>query len=1154
MRYCFPKITLFVLFWGIFINFNIDSVRADTLSAPATITNCYSELNSAGVYTLGNNIIASTSDPCITIIANGVIIDGGDNGSGGHFSITGNINGDAQTYGLNGFNFTLQNTSVFGTSTSNSIGNDDSCDSAGGNGGAITIINSTTTALISNGGIDGIACLGAGSGGNITITNSRISFIQSNGGNAASTSKDGLVSNGGNGGVISITSAGLLNLSNTIIDVSKGTGETSNGSNGSLLLSYNTLNKSNLFISALNNLTMNGPGNLPGNLGSFIGGILYISGDIINDCTNIAFTGIYILGGNINGNCILPINNITIDGNSKSILGNVIGNGYNFILQNITVTGSTTSNGLSGGNITISSSAVGSVSTNKTDDGSSGSAGNININNSITGSISANGIRWGISCSGCEPGSSHAGNINIINSTTSSVIADSQTGDGSVGGNITITGTNIDLSNKSMSATGSIKGTLTINYSVLDNTNLFLSALRDLVLNGPGNLPGDLGSFGGGILSLNNIITDISQCNLNISNSYILANDITGDCYIKSNNITIDGLGRHTIHGKIIGDATQNGNNGYNFSLRNITVDDSIISSGLYGVSGAGSGGSITIENSTTSNIFSNPGTCAFNEGVLCGSGGIVNVINSIVANVDVSAVDIPGYSRRFKGGNGGSIIISSSTAGSLFSNGANDDNQGGDGGNITINNSFEFIASSTIYAKGGNALRCGYGGNGGNITIGSSIFTGQINNNAGEDYNGYCTYPTSGTSGNSGNLSIISLYKSELYKITPIVPEVSNIITSAPINVSLSSGTPVKLVIATTTDISTSTLIAGSIKPNKPFFGGTITVQKILKTTDEVVNSAPSKSIQTIGFLTGIFGVASFYANAMFATPITVSELLLIPIRLWGLILMAFGLKKRIPPWGTVYDSVTKRPIDPAFVTARDKDGNIVAESMTDIDGRYGFLLPDGKYSIAVQKSNYEFPSKKLDGKIADEMYRDLYHGEEIVVSAGQIIDKNIPLDQENFDWNEEAKRKQDIGVFHKKYDKPFRIIGNYIFRIGLIISIIATIFNPSVYNIIIVSTYVLVFLFSHFSIKGKELGLVLDKNTNLPLAYAIFRVTSLDHQTILRSGVCDSMGRYYCIVPKGQYYLDIERKNEDGSYSKIYESDVLSGNNGIINKDFAV
>jgi hypothetical protein len=44
-------------------------------------------------------------------------------------------------------------------------------------------------------------------------------------------------------------------------------------------------------------------------------------------------------------------------------------------------------------------------------------------------------------------------------------------------------------------------------------------------------------------------------------------------------------------------------------------------------------------------------------------------------------------------------------------------------------------------------------------------------------------------------------------------------------------------------------------------------------------------------------------------------------------------------------------------------------------------------------------------------------------------------------------------------------------------------------------------------------------------------------------------------CLVPKGKYYVKIEKKNDDGSYSLIYTSNIVSAvKDGIIKKKFVV
>jgi len=73
--------------------------------------------------------------------------------------------------------------------------------------------------------------------------------------------------------------------------------------------------------------------------------------------------------------------------------------------------------------------------------------------------------------------------------------------------------------------------------------------------------------------------------------------------------------------------------------------------------------------------------------------------------------------------------------------------------------------------------------------------------------------------------------------------------------------------------------------------------------------------------------------------------------------------------------------------------------------------------------------------------------------------------------------------------------IVGNYVYGIGLAISLIAVIVKQSTYNISVLIIYILVLALMKFGMKKKKLGHILDKTTNEPVPYAIIRVTTLDH-----------------------------------------------------------
>ncbi len=332
--------------------------------------------------------------------------------------------------------------------------------------------------------------------------------------------------------------------------------------------------------------------------------------------------------------------------------------------------------------------------------------------------------------------------------------------------------------------------------------------------------------------------------------------------------------------------------------------------------------------------------------------------------------------------------------------------------------------------------------------------------------------------------------------------------------------------------------------------------VQKALDQTVQVLRSPKgslvTKTVSTVGVATtGAVAVAS----SLFVNPLSFSEIFMIPLRLWALLLTAFGLKKRHRPWGTVYDSVTKQPLDPAYVVLQDMQGNEVNTAITDLDGRYGFLLFPGKYTITANKTNYTFPSKRLAGKTQDELYQDLYFGEDLSVSdQGAIITKNIPLDPENFDWNEFSKGNQKLMVFYSRRDRIMKKVSRISFSVGLVVSLIALFVAPQPYNIMIFGLYCLLLLVRIFGTGQRVYGSVIEKRTGLPLSFAIIRVFSIDLNRELFSRVTDKFGRYYCLVPKGKYTVSIERKNPDESYTPVYTSSTIDASKGVINETISI
>jgi hypothetical protein len=268
---------------------------------------------------------------------------------------------------------------------------------------------------------------------------------------------------------------------------------------------------------------------------------------------------------------------------------------------------------------------------------------------------------------------------------------------------------------------------------------------------------------------------------------------------------------------------------------------------------------------------------------------------------------------------------------------------------------------------------------------------------------------------------------------------------------------------------------------------------------------------------------------------------------------LSALGLRKRIKPWGTVYDSITKQPLDPVYVSLINLEGEEVSSCITDIDGRYGFYMEPGVYKIVPKKTNYVFPSHALANNFRDEFYQDLYFGDYLNIAEGQIIVNNIPMDPVNFDWNEFAKNKKQLFKFYSKKELIIARISNILFNFGFSIAGIALIVSPEKYNIVIFSLYILMFFLRRTKFKIKAKGRVFDKD-GLPLSFAFIRVCSSATDVEITHKVVDKMGRYHILVPNGKYYVKIEKKNDDGSYSLVYKSEEIEVVHGTLNKIFNI
>ncbi|HSE56887.1 MAG TPA: carboxypeptidase regulatory-like domain-containing protein [Candidatus Paceibacterota bacterium] len=266
-----------------------------------------------------------------------------------------------------------------------------------------------------------------------------------------------------------------------------------------------------------------------------------------------------------------------------------------------------------------------------------------------------------------------------------------------------------------------------------------------------------------------------------------------------------------------------------------------------------------------------------------------------------------------------------------------------------------------------------------------------------------------------------------------------------------------------------------------------------------------------------------------------------------WRFFLSLFGFYRKRRNWGTVYDSVTKQPLDPAYVVVYDKFGREVVTQITDLDGRFGFLLPPGEYTVKANKTHYAFPSTVLAGKTSDGIYNDLYFGEPITIAnKEQVVIKNIPMDAQAFDWNEAEKRRRNLFYFTRS--NAFSKISIIVFSIGFAISFLALVLAPSVGHLVVFGVYVLIYLIKTFFIPPVTSSFVLEKSTRKPVPFALVRIYGANSRSELMKKVTSLTGGFYCLIANGTYFLTVERRNPDGTYTLAHTSSVFTVKKGVI------
>ncbi len=288
-----------------------------------------------------------------------------------------------------------------------------------------------------------------------------------------------------------------------------------------------------------------------------------------------------------------------------------------------------------------------------------------------------------------------------------------------------------------------------------------------------------------------------------------------------------------------------------------------------------------------------------------------------------------------------------------------------------------------------------------------------------------------------------------------------------------------------------------------------------------------------TTGIAAALLGILSL----LWLLPLINAPLLLLNL------LSAFLGRRTRRPWGLVLDGMSRKPI--SLATCRlYKSGTLfmVSQTVSDMEGRYGFSVSDGDYRLEITKDGYQKHSQEI--QITKE-------------EKGYITDVlMVPATLTENSKNSEG----GIGLFFKRLGVFYKRVSPFLMFAGFILSIVTMFLFRNAFNTIIFLLYVfnyILLLIARLRRPYKS-SAVIDSKTKLRIPYAIIKIFEISTMKLVDTMVSNENGEFEYFGEPGQYGILIavrgynfpseaqtDLSKMDGIYSGILKVNLNRGNN---------
>lgn len=308
-------------------------------------------------------------------------------------------------------------------------------------------------------------------------------------------------------------------------------------------------------------------------------------------------------------------------------------------------------------------------------------------------------------------------------------------------------------------------------------------------------------------------------------------------------------------------------------------------------------------------------------------------------------------------------------------------------------------------------------------------------------------------------------------------------------------------------------------------------------------------EAVQKAVVLVAVLGLVTILAPALplFAlVPIAgISELILFPRLLLYTIGTALGFIPKVKSWGIVYDSVTHRPIALGEVSLIDSYGAIRATALTQSDGSFSAVVPDGSYTLRVEMQNSTLPFASGTPLI----YDSVYSAQPVMIRNNQPAQ---PFDVAVLGGAGGRAPITSLKEFMLYHEVALTNIAFVIFGIGTLASVLYVIFFPSLTSLLVCLTYVAIAFLRSVGIFGSYASIFLSKVAETPLAGQLITIVDAQSNMPVMKTLTSSLGRAYLHLPDGYFYGVISDPSPLAEHTATVLTEPFVARNGLFRKRF--